>query len=87
MNGDGSGVRRLTEDPASDESPEWSPDGKTIAFVSDRDGGHEVFAMSADGSDPHALTQGPDDNDPVWSPDGSSSPSSVSRRERRRSTS
>src|SRR5256885_2251960 len=38
MNADGTGVTRLTNDPASDSQPAWSPDGSRIAFTSTRDG-------------------------------------------------
>jgi len=71
MHADGTSVRRLTTDAANDDSPAWSPDGKTIAFVSDRDGGKlEIFVMAADGSNQRSLTQGPNGETPVWSPDG-----------------
>src|SRR5215208_3831615 len=49
MNADGSGVTRLTNDPARDIQPAWSPDGTKIAFVSIRDGNTEVYVMNADG--------------------------------------
>ena len=72
---DGSGQRRLTHDPAVDEEPSWSPDGKRIAFTSERveSAGTEVFVMNADGSDERQLTSGHPggDRDPAWSPDGS----------------
>ena len=52
-------------------TPAWSPDGRTIVFVSGRDGNGEVYAMDADGSSPRNLTQDPaKDVRPAWSPDG-----------------
>ncbi|HEY0734312.1 MAG TPA: hypothetical protein VGD69_05360, partial [Herpetosiphonaceae bacterium] len=52
-------------------NPVWSPDGKQIAFVSDRDGNPEIYVMNADGGEPRNLTQNPErDFDPAWSPDG-----------------
>src|SRR4029079_17854003 len=48
----------------------WSPDGNTIAFVSDRDGRSKIFVMAANGSDQRSLTQGPNHATPEWSPDG-----------------
>jgi TolB protein len=66
------GLLRLTHDPGSDESPAWSWDGGRIAFVSDRSGVYEIYAVSAEGGDPVQLTD--DDgtflkDDPSWSPD------------------
>ncbi|HUS13746.1 MAG TPA: hypothetical protein VM536_01905 [Chloroflexia bacterium] len=52
-------------------NPAWSPDGRRIAFVSQRTGSPQVFVMNADGSDPTRLTQTRStDFDPAWSPDG-----------------
>ena len=45
MNADGSNVRRLTNHPALDCWPAWSPDGKRVAFVSNRDGGHDIYII------------------------------------------
>src|SRR3989442_7570494 len=49
MNADGSGVTRLTNNPATDFQLAWSPDGTKIAFRTDRDGNWEIYVMNADG--------------------------------------
>jgi Tol biopolymer transport system component len=70
---DGSGLQRLTTDPANGMYPTWSPDGRRIAFMSWRNGRTELFVMDADGSNQARLLtmdQG-DAIDPRWSPDGS----------------
>ena len=71
MNADGSGQRNLTNNPALDGFPSWSPDGKKIAFDSKRDGNLEIYVMNADGSEQKRLTNNPAmDTRPSWSPDG-----------------
>jgi Tol biopolymer transport system component len=50
VNADGSGQRNLTRNPATDFTPIWSPDGRTIAFESDRDSDAEIYVMNADES-------------------------------------
>src|SRR5882672_10257460 len=45
MNPDGSDRVDLTRNPASDITPEWSPDGRGIAFASNRSGGYQVYVM------------------------------------------
>jgi Tol biopolymer transport system component/DNA-binding winged helix-turn-helix (wHTH) protein len=64
-------AHRLTDAPATDKDPVWSPDGSRIAFASNRDGTYELYVMRADGSHAERLTRN-DDNDerPTWSPDG-----------------
>jgi hypothetical protein len=72
MNPDGSGQTRLTDNPADDGAPAWSPDGTKIAFTSNRDAGNfEIYMMNADGSSQTNLTNDPGfDDEPAWSPDG-----------------
>ena len=71
MNPDGSGQRRLTTNTADDLDPAWSPNGKLIAFTSERDGNSEIYVMNADGSAQANLTKSPkSDSGPAWSPDG-----------------
>ena len=75
MDADGGNQQRLTENPNNDWDPSWSPDGKSIAFASDRDGrfNYEIYVMDADGGNLQRLTENPDGDDdrhPSWSPDG-----------------
>ncbi|UCG62066.1 MAG: PD40 domain-containing protein [Candidatus Zixiibacteriota bacterium] len=72
INVDGTGLTRLTYNPASDGAPCWSPNGRKIAFLSTRDGNSEVYVMNADGTEQTNLTncEEADDGRPDWSPDG-----------------
>lgn len=57
MNADGSDARQLTDtQPIVDEDPAWSPDGKRLAFQSDRDGNFEIYLINVDGTNEQRLT-------------------------------
>lgn len=72
MNADGTDQRRLTNNPAPDYHPEWSPDGKKLAFISDRDGNTgEIYVICVDGTNERRLTYNLDSEFYLqWSPDG-----------------
>jgi dipeptidyl aminopeptidase/acylaminoacyl peptidase len=64
--------RQLTAGPGSDRQPRWSPDGKTLAFISTREGGAQVWALPIGGGDARKVSSLPDGaSDPLWLPDGS----------------
>jgi len=67
MESDGSNQVNITNHPAADLDPAWSPDGRQIVFVSYRDGDSAIFVMNNDGSAVSRLGPG---TDPDWSPDG-----------------
>ena len=82
MRADGSEQTNLSNNAANDFWPTMSPDGRKIAFVSDRDEPNpetcnedcnsEIYSVNTDGTDLARLTNGPEyENYPVWSPDGS----------------
>jgi Tol biopolymer transport system component/imidazolonepropionase-like amidohydrolase len=67
----GGPARRLTDDIQEICQPDWSPDGKRLAFQSYRDGNFHVWTIGLDGSGLKQLTQGAFDcREPRWSPDG-----------------
>ncbi len=70
---DGSGIVRLTANKARDLAPRFSPDSKTIAFSSDREGGLDVYRIPAAGGEVRRLTRhSADDAVLGWTPDGKS---------------
>jgi tricorn protease len=72
-NEDGSNAQRLTVNTARDAYPRFSPDGKSIAFSSDRNGNLDVFIISSTGGTATQLTfHSADDNVLGWTPDGKS---------------
>jgi TolB protein len=71
MDADGSDARRLTNDPAFDGDPQWSPDGTQILFTTDRAGNFDIWVMNVDGSGQTPLTDHPaNDEYPAWSRSG-----------------
>ena len=76
MDAEGKHQTRLTDNPADDASPMWSPTGDQIAFLSNRGGnGYEIYLMNADGSNQRPLRTAANGG-PIygahveWSPDG-----------------
>ncbi|RYZ12983.1 MAG: hypothetical protein EOO24_01555 [Comamonadaceae bacterium] len=69
---DGGDARQMTHGDGTDQSPRWSPDGKRIAFLSDRAGGSpQVFVMPRDGGEARQLGQFAESVGSLrWMPDG-----------------
>ncbi|MGD9590754.1 MAG: protein kinase [Pyrinomonadaceae bacterium] len=71
---DGREWRDVTNDEPFDRYVRWSPDGRRIAFASDRDGGGQVWISNSDGTGLVQFTNQPSEEEatgfPVWSPDG-----------------
>jgi dipeptidyl aminopeptidase/acylaminoacyl peptidase len=68
---DGSSTRRLTTDPAADVQPRWSPDGKSLLFISTRSGSPQVWRLDLGGGEPQPVTSLPLGVDALKvSPDG-----------------
>lgn len=68
----GGTATRITSDAAYETNPIWSPDGKTIAYASDRHGSADIFVIPATGGEPHRLTSFSAAETPqAFSPDGS----------------
>lgn len=68
----GGTAKRITTGMAFDGTPAWSPDGKTIAFISDRNGSDNIWLIDADGKHARPLTKGENTQylSPRWMPDG-----------------
>lgn len=64
--------RQLTAGVKTDTSPDWSPDGTQIAFLSTREGSPQVYVIPVDGGEAKKLTDMKQaiGGGPVWSPDG-----------------
>jgi Tol biopolymer transport system component len=72
VNLDGTDLRQLTNNTARDLHPDYAPDGRKLAFVSDRDFAPGVYTMNADGSKQRKSSRGSGVAfaSPGWSPDG-----------------
>jgi Tol biopolymer transport system component/imidazolonepropionase-like amidohydrolase len=68
----GGEAKALSQGPAFDAQPRFSPDGRTIAFTSDESGMTNLWLMDADGTHRRALTTGKEFyvSEPAWTPDG-----------------
>ena len=71
MDTNGHNKINLTEHPADDIRPTWSPTGEHILFVSDREGMHDLYLMEPDGSNVRRVFEEKSHRvAPIWSPDG-----------------
>ena len=70
MNADGSRQQNLTEHPAVDVDPSWSPDGTFIAFASGRDGVLDIYTIEIETRKVRRLTKDTHSVNPHWSSDG-----------------
>lgn len=63
--------RPFTAGSHKDSQPQWSPDGRRLAFLSDRSGKNQIWIIDTDGGEAQQLTRlAKGVGDPVWSPDG-----------------
>lgn len=56
VNSSGGEARRITSGPSYESAPVWSPDSKTIAYASDRNGGSSIYTVDARGGQPRRVT-------------------------------
>lgn len=64
-------VRRLTFTETAESSPRWSPDGRTLAFLSNREDRNQIYLLSMDGGEAVKLTDGKNSvRSFEWAPDG-----------------
>ncbi len=68
----GENWRNLTNDKFRERVPRWSPDGKQVAFYSDRSGKYQIWTINSDGTNPEQITftDKTGATSPVFSPDG-----------------
>lgn len=76
VSADGSGVDRVTSEPAAEFDPSWAPDGARVAYRHQTSvdwDTTEIYVSQIDGTGAHNIShnEGPPDWGPTWSPDGS----------------
>ena len=64
---DGRDIVQLTSNAGNNEHPTWSPDGKLIAFSSNRSGSYQIYIMRKDGSNVTRITNSGENTSPTWS--------------------
>jgi dipeptidyl aminopeptidase/acylaminoacyl peptidase len=71
VSSEGSTLRRLTNNPAADTHPRWSPDGTSLLFLSTRKNGQQAWILPMNGGEPRQLTDfSPGVRDAAWLTDG-----------------
>ena len=71
IHADGGDVHQLTFSPEADSHPRWSPDGKSLMFVSTRKDGNQIWLLPMNGGDARQITTvSTGVSNPVWSPNG-----------------
>src|SRR5207253_2165279 len=63
--------KQITDSPKHDRHPRWSPDGKLIAFESNRNGSYQIYTISPEGGEAKQITSiSTEASQAIWSPDG-----------------
>ena len=68
VNSDGTGGRQVTQGGGNNEDPTWAPNGRMLAFTSDRSGKKHIYVVNPDGGEPIKMTDGNAAHSPCWSP-------------------
>jgi len=69
MDNNGTNLQRLTNHSSEDVGADWSPDGQSIAFVSNRNGNYQIYTMDTSGTSIQQITTLAGDNiQPDWKP-------------------
>jgi Tol biopolymer transport system component len=74
LNLGGSILNQITDDDSNEMAPTWSPDGRRIAYYSNKSGAYQIWMVNRDGSGARQITDATEPGGlvlPIWSPDGS----------------